>query len=43
VILTAPEAHLRGGELSDVAPTILALLGLDASTEMAGKKLVQIP
>jgi 2,3-bisphosphoglycerate-independent phosphoglycerate mutase len=40
VILTAPGATLRDGELSDVAPTILALLGLDASTEMTGKNLV---
>ena len=43
VILTAPEARLRDGELSDVAPTILALLGLDAPTDMSGRKLVQIP
>jgi bisphosphoglycerate-independent phosphoglycerate mutase (AlkP superfamily) len=34
---------LRDGELCDVAPTVLALLGLDASIEMTGKKLVQIP
>jgi 2,3-bisphosphoglycerate-independent phosphoglycerate mutase len=43
VILTAPEARLRDGELSDVAPTILALLGLNESSEMTGKNLVQIP
>jgi 2,3-bisphosphoglycerate-independent phosphoglycerate mutase len=43
VILTAPGAGLRDGELCDVAPTVLALLGLDASSEMTGKKLVQIP
>ena len=43
VILTAPEARLRDGELSDVAPTILALLGLNVPTEMTGKNLVQIP
>ncbi len=43
VILTAPGARLRDGELRDVAPTVLALLGLDASIEMTGKKLVQIP
>jgi 2,3-bisphosphoglycerate-independent phosphoglycerate mutase len=42
-ILTARGARLRDGELGDVAPTILALLGLDGSTEMTGKKLVQIP
>jgi 2,3-bisphosphoglycerate-independent phosphoglycerate mutase len=42
VILTARGAELRDGELSDVAPTILALLGLDRSYVMAGKNLVQI-
>jgi 2,3-bisphosphoglycerate-independent phosphoglycerate mutase len=42
VILTARDAALRNGELSDVAPTVLALLGLDGSTEMSGKNLVQI-
>ncbi|HZT85936.1 MAG TPA: 2,3-bisphosphoglycerate-independent phosphoglycerate mutase [Gaiellaceae bacterium] len=41
-ILTAPEARLRDGELSDVAPTILALLGLEAPPEMTGGNLVQI-
>jgi 2,3-bisphosphoglycerate-independent phosphoglycerate mutase len=43
VILTAPDARLRDGELADVAPTVLALLGLDGSFEMVGKNLVQIP
>jgi 2,3-bisphosphoglycerate-independent phosphoglycerate mutase len=43
VLLTAPGARLRDGELSDVAPTILALLGLDGSSEMTGENLVQIP
>jgi 2,3-bisphosphoglycerate-independent phosphoglycerate mutase len=43
VILTTPEGGVRDGELGDVAPTILALLGLNASTEMTGEKLVQIP
>jgi 2,3-bisphosphoglycerate-independent phosphoglycerate mutase len=42
VILTAPDLALRNGELSDVAPTVLALLGLDGSSEMSGKNLVQI-
>jgi 2,3-bisphosphoglycerate-independent phosphoglycerate mutase len=42
VILTAPEARLRDGELSDVAPTILALLGLDPPSDMTGKNLVQV-
>jgi 2,3-bisphosphoglycerate-independent phosphoglycerate mutase len=43
VLLTAPGAHLRDGELADVAPTILALLGLDGSSEMTGRNLVQFP
>jgi 2,3-bisphosphoglycerate-independent phosphoglycerate mutase len=42
VLLTAPDARLCDGELSDVAPTVLALLGLDGSTEMTGTKTVQI-
>jgi 2,3-bisphosphoglycerate-independent phosphoglycerate mutase len=42
VILTAPEAGLRDGELSDVAPTILALLGLEAPSDLTGKNLVQV-
>jgi 2,3-bisphosphoglycerate-independent phosphoglycerate mutase len=42
VLLTAPGARLRDGELSDVAPTVLALLGLDGSSGMTGKNLVQI-
>jgi len=42
VVLTAREAGLRDGELSDVAPTILALLGLEAPSGMTGKNLVQI-
>jgi len=42
VLLTAPEARLRDGELSDVAPTILALLGLETPSDMTGKNLVQV-
>jgi 2,3-bisphosphoglycerate-independent phosphoglycerate mutase len=41
VVLTARDAVLRDGELADVAPTILALLGLEPPPEMKGKKLVQ--
>jgi 2,3-bisphosphoglycerate-independent phosphoglycerate mutase len=41
VVLTAPEAGLRDGELSDVAPTVLALLGLEAPSDMTGKNFVQ--
>jgi len=42
VILTAPDAALRDGQLADVAPTVLALLGLNGSSSMTGKKLVQM-
>jgi 2,3-bisphosphoglycerate-independent phosphoglycerate mutase len=41
VILTAAGARLRDGELADVAPTLLALLGLEAPSEMTGQNLVQ--
>ncbi len=43
VVLTAPGVGLRDGGLSDVAPTVLALLGLDGSSAMTGENLVQIP
>jgi 2,3-bisphosphoglycerate-independent phosphoglycerate mutase len=43
VILTALDARLRDGELGDVAPTVLALLDLDAPIGMVGENLVQIP
>ncbi|HZS30183.1 MAG TPA: 2,3-bisphosphoglycerate-independent phosphoglycerate mutase [Gaiellaceae bacterium] len=41
VILTAPGARLRDGELSDVAPTLLSLLGLEPSPQMTGGKIVE--
>jgi 2,3-bisphosphoglycerate-independent phosphoglycerate mutase len=41
-ILTASGLALRGGgELSDVAPTVLSLLGLDPPMQMSGKDLVR--
>jgi 2,3-bisphosphoglycerate-independent phosphoglycerate mutase len=40
VILTAADARLRDGELADVAPTILALLGLEPPLQMNGKDLI---
>src|SRR5262249_37772727 len=43
VLLTVADARLCDGALADVAPTILALLGLNGSTGMTGKNLVQIP
>jgi 2,3-bisphosphoglycerate-independent phosphoglycerate mutase len=42
-LLTAPDAGLQDGELADVAPTVLALLGLEPPPDMTGKNLVQIP
>lgn len=35
--------HLRSGALSDIAPTILALMGLAPSVEMTGKNLLVAP
>jgi 2,3-bisphosphoglycerate-independent phosphoglycerate mutase len=41
LIVTLEGATIRdGGELSDLAPTILDLLGLDAPTVMSGRSLV---
>jgi 2,3-bisphosphoglycerate-independent phosphoglycerate mutase len=42
VILTASGGTLCDGELADVAPTILGLLGLEAPSDMTGKNLVQV-
>jgi 2,3-bisphosphoglycerate-independent phosphoglycerate mutase len=42
LILTAPGEQLRdGGELADLAPTILGLLGLEPPLAMSGKDLVR--
>jgi 2,3-bisphosphoglycerate-independent phosphoglycerate mutase len=41
VILTASGATLCDGELADVAPTVLALLGIETPPVMTGKNLVQ--
>jgi 2,3-bisphosphoglycerate-independent phosphoglycerate mutase len=40
VILTAPEATLRDGELSHVAPTVLVLLGLEPPPNMTQTNLL---
>jgi 2,3-bisphosphoglycerate-independent phosphoglycerate mutase len=40
LILTANGATLRPGELSDLAPTALALLGVEQPSEMTGQDLV---
>jgi 2,3-bisphosphoglycerate-independent phosphoglycerate mutase len=39
-ILTEPGANLREGELSDVAPTVLGLLGFAQPLQMTGKSLI---
>jgi 2,3-bisphosphoglycerate-independent phosphoglycerate mutase len=42
LVVTLPGAELRdGGELADLAPTALALLGLPAPAEMTGKPLFE--
>jgi 2,3-bisphosphoglycerate-independent phosphoglycerate mutase len=40
LILTAPGPALREGELSDLAPTALALLGLEKPEQMTGQNVV---
>ena len=41
VIVTVPGLELReGGVLADVAPTILALLGIEQPDEMTGRSLI---
>jgi len=43
LVLTAPGLTPRdGGELADLAPSVLALLGLDPPQEMTGKPLFQV-
>ncbi|HET7572329.1 MAG TPA: 2,3-bisphosphoglycerate-independent phosphoglycerate mutase [Gaiellaceae bacterium] len=39
IVVTAADAALRDGELSDVIPTALALLGLEQPAAMTGKNL----
>jgi 2,3-bisphosphoglycerate-independent phosphoglycerate mutase len=39
VIVTQPGATLRDGELSDLIPTALGLLGLEPPPEMTGRDL----
>jgi 2,3-bisphosphoglycerate-independent phosphoglycerate mutase len=41
VVLTAQGATLRDGELSDVAPTLLGLLGVEPSPQMTGGNLLE--
>jgi 2,3-bisphosphoglycerate-independent phosphoglycerate mutase len=41
VILTAPDARLRDGELAEVAPTVLSLLGLQAPQNMTQTDLFE--
>jgi 2,3-bisphosphoglycerate-independent phosphoglycerate mutase len=44
LVLTQPGAGLReGGELSDLAPTILDLIGIPQPSEMTGRTLVNLP
>ena len=41
VILFNAKGRLRDGRLADVAPTVLALMGLDGPPEMTGESLLQ--
>jgi 2,3-bisphosphoglycerate-independent phosphoglycerate mutase len=40
LVLTDTNASLTGGELSDLAPTVLAALGIDKPLQMTGKNLI---
>ena len=41
LIVTVPELDLTdGGVLADVAPTVLALLGIEAPAAMSGRALI---
>jgi 2,3-bisphosphoglycerate-independent phosphoglycerate mutase len=40
LVLTDAAASISDGELSDLAPTALALLGIDKPLQMTGKKLI---
>jgi 2,3-bisphosphoglycerate-independent phosphoglycerate mutase len=42
IIVTAP-GQVANGELSDIAPTVLELAGIDPPGSMTGENLVQIP
>ena len=35
------QAQLREGRLGDIAPTIIALMGLEKPTQMTGKSLLR--
>jgi 2,3-bisphosphoglycerate-independent phosphoglycerate mutase len=41
LVLTASGSALEDGELSDLAPTILSLLGLEPPREMTGRLIVK--
>jgi 2,3-bisphosphoglycerate-independent phosphoglycerate mutase len=40
LVLTDTNAAISDGELADLAPTALAILGLDTPLQMTGKKLI---
>ena len=40
LVLTVTNSELADGELSDLAPTVLSMLGLDKPLQMTGKKLM---
>ena len=42
LILTAPGGTLRDGELSDLIPTSLALLGIEKPLQMTGTDLIEV-
>ena len=40
LVMTAPGELRDGGEIADLAPTVLSLLGVEDSPEMSGKDLL---
>ncbi len=42
LVVTDPEATLReGGEIADLAPTVLQMLGIEQPSDMSGEALVK--
>lgn len=43
IVVTEAELRLRRGQLGDVAPTVLELMGLETPVEMTGRSLIENP
>lgn len=40
ILVNAPDYRVRPGKLADIAPTVIALMGMEQPTEMTGKSLL---